>query len=112
LAVCETESNSRQYTEFDRWELLAAFQALLVYCLLRLQDVPVGHDGFEAALLTTVNVSQLLSIVRSLLSTTDNRGKLVFNALASSAGGILKMKLPDDLGLSWTDWIYNESRRR
>ena len=47
----------QQHTEFDRWEMLAALQALLVYCLLRLQEVPVGHDGLEASLLTTVNVS-------------------------------------------------------
>lgn len=43
--------------DFDKWELLAAFQALLVYCLLRIQEVPVDNDGFEPALLTTVNVS-------------------------------------------------------
>ena len=44
--------------EFDKWELLAAFQALLVYALLRLQEVSMGNDGFEAALLATVNVSE------------------------------------------------------
>ncbi|KAH8196978.1 hypothetical protein TruAng_008837 [Truncatella angustata] len=82
----------QQHTEFDKWELLAAFQALLIYCLVRLQEVPVGYDGFEAALLTTVN--------------------LIFNALASLAGGIIKMQLPDDPGLSWMDWSYNEARRR
>ncbi|KEZ41638.1 hypothetical protein SAPIO_CDS6950 [Scedosporium apiospermum] len=82
----------QQHAEFDKWELLAAFQALLVYCLLRLQEVPVGNDGLEAALLTTVN--------------------LVFNALVLSAGGIRKMNLPDDPGVTWMDWIYNESRRR
>lgn len=43
--------------DFDKWELLAALQALLVYCLLRIQEVPVDNDGFEPALLTTVNVS-------------------------------------------------------
>ncbi|KAM0245980.1 hypothetical protein ACHAQJ_010385 [Trichoderma viride] len=82
----------QQHVEFDKWELLAAFQALLVYCLLRLQEEPVGNDGFEAALLTTVN--------------------LVFNALVLSTGGIRKMKLPDDPGVTWMDWIHNESRRR
>lgn len=51
-------NNDYQHVEFDKWELLAAFQALLVYCLLRMQEVPVGNYGFEAALLTTVNVSE------------------------------------------------------
>ncbi|PNP38140.1 hypothetical protein TGAMA5MH_10004 [Trichoderma gamsii] len=78
--------------EYDKWELLAAFQALLVYCLLRIQDVPADNDGFEPALLATVN--------------------LIFNALTSTAGGIRKSELPDDPGVTWMDWIFNESRRR
>lgn len=61
--------------EFDKWELLAAFQALLVYCLLRLQEVPAGNDGFEAALLTTVNVSErqtdFSTVMPSTLTTTQ-----------------------------------------
>ncbi|KAH6646201.1 hypothetical protein BKA67DRAFT_583529 [Truncatella angustata] len=92
LIMLEQEKILSKHTEFDKWELLAAFQALLIYCLVRLQEVPVGYDGFEAALLTTVN--------------------LIFNALASLAGGIIKMQLPDDPGLSWMDWSYNEARRR
>ncbi|KAK9343157.1 hypothetical protein V1522DRAFT_414159 [Lipomyces starkeyi] len=92
LIKLEQEKIFSKHAEFDKWELLAAFQALLVYCLLRLQEGPVGNDGFEAALLTTVN--------------------LVFNALVLSTGGIRKLKLPDDPGVTWMDWIYNESRRR
>ncbi|KAL7910623.1 hypothetical protein GGI35DRAFT_449222 [Trichoderma velutinum] len=92
LIKLEQEKIFSKHTEFDKWELLAAFQSLLVYCLLRLQEAPVGNDGFEAALLTTVNH--------------------VFNSLALLAGGIPKMKLPDDASVTWIDWIYNESRRR
>ncbi|ODQ69979.1 hypothetical protein LIPSTDRAFT_6087 [Lipomyces starkeyi NRRL Y-11557] len=92
LIKLEQEKIFSKHAEFDKWELLAAFQALLVYCLLRIQEVPVGIDGFEAALLTTVN--------------------LVFNALVVSTGGIRKVTLPDDPGVTWMDWIYNESRRR
>ncbi|KAL6689681.1 hypothetical protein J3F84DRAFT_391585 [Trichoderma pleuroticola] len=92
LIKLEQENIFSKYAEFDKWELLAAFQSLLVYCLLRLQEQPLGNDGFEAALLTTVNH--------------------VFNALALSAGGIVKMNLPDDPGVTWMDWVYNESRRR
>jgi hypothetical protein len=36
----------------------------------------------------------------------------VFKALVLSAGGIVKMILPDHPGVAWMDWIYNESRRR
>ncbi|KAL6909269.1 hypothetical protein GGI43DRAFT_394978 [Trichoderma evansii] len=92
LIKLEQEKILSKHSEFDKWELLAAFQALLVYCLLRVQEVPVDNGGFEAALLTTVN--------------------LVFNALTSSTGGIRKSELPDDPGVTWMDWIFNESRRR
>ncbi|GJN75448.1 hypothetical protein PLIIFM63780_009346 [Purpureocillium lilacinum] len=92
LIKLEQERILTSHTEFDRWELLASFQALLVYCLLRLQEAPVGNDGFDSGLLTTVNV--------------------VFNELSTRVGGILKMKLPDDPDVTWKDWIYNESRRR
>ncbi|KAM6478420.1 hypothetical protein HDV62DRAFT_191497 [Trichoderma sp. SZMC 28011] len=92
LIKLEQENIFSKHAAFDKWELLAAFQSLLIYCLLRLQEQPLGNDGFEAALLTTVNH--------------------VFNALASLAGGIRKMKLPDDPSVTWMDWVYNESRRR
>ncbi|KAJ6438390.1 proteasome subunit alpha [Purpureocillium lavendulum] len=92
LIKLEQERIVASHSEVDRWELLASFQALLVYCLLRLQEAPAGDHGFDSGLLTAVNV--------------------IFNALSASVGGILKMKLPDDPNVSWTDWIYNESRRR
>lgn len=55
---CETNSNNGQYPKLGRWELLASLQALLVYCLLRLQDVPVGSEVLDVSLLTTANVSR------------------------------------------------------
>ncbi|UKZ63928.1 uncharacterized protein TrAtP1_005149 [Trichoderma atroviride] len=67
LIRLEQEKILLKHVDFDKWELLAAFQSLLVYCLLRIQEVPVDNDGFEPALLTTVN--------------------LIFNALNSTAGG-------------------------
>ncbi|EHK41635.1 hypothetical protein TRIATDRAFT_321815 [Trichoderma atroviride IMI 206040] len=92
LIRLEQEKILLKHVDFDKWELLAAFQSLLVYCLLRIQEVPVDNDGFEPALLTTVN--------------------LIFNALNSTAGGIRKVELPDDPGVTWMDWIFNESKRR
>lgn len=53
----EYGTNGEQYMEFDRWQLLDAFQSLLIYCLLRVQEVPIELEGIEMALLTTVNVS-------------------------------------------------------
>ncbi|KAI3327335.1 hypothetical protein HD806DRAFT_486756 [Xylariaceae sp. AK1471] len=88
----EQERILAQHGDFDRWELLAALQALLIYCLLRLQGAPVGHSVFDASLLTTVS--------------------LVSQALASSVGECSDCSLPEDPALAWRDWVFLESRRR
>ena len=56
----ETSTDTSQHSNFDPWELLSAFQALLVYCLLRLLEDPVGNDSFDVPLLVTVRVSNWL----------------------------------------------------
>ncbi|KAI1295183.1 hypothetical protein F5Y03DRAFT_410642 [Xylaria venustula] len=81
-----------EYSSFDRWELLDALQTLLIFCLLRLQDAPVGHAVFDVSLLTTVN--------------------LVSQALGSSVSGTLDCSISEDPAVAWEDWIFIESRRR
>ncbi|RYP17231.1 hypothetical protein DL765_004616 [Monosporascus sp. GIB2] len=83
---------------FDRWELLAALQALLIYCLLRLQDTPVGHEIFDVSLLTTVNPA--------------NNQKLVSTALATAVALRCDYELPKDPKSAWREWVFSESRRR
>ncbi|TPX18714.1 uncharacterized protein E0L32_002571 [Thyridium curvatum] len=84
--------DTSQYRQYDRWELLAAFQALLVYCLLRLRDAPVGRAVLDNSLLDTVN------------AITDTSGTEVVRLCC---GGILQ-----DPREGWKTWIYIESARR
>ncbi|KAI1422716.1 hypothetical protein F5Y12DRAFT_761384 [Xylaria sp. FL1777] len=88
----EQERILAEYSSFDRWELLDALQALLVFCLLRLHDVPVGHAVFDVSLLTTVN--------------------LVSRALRSSVEDSFDCTVSQDPALARRDWIFLESRRR
>ncbi|KAI1348880.1 hypothetical protein F5Y01DRAFT_317378 [Xylaria sp. FL0043] len=88
----EEERIRAEYSTFDRWQLLDALQALLIFCLLRLQDVPVGHAVFDVSLLTTVN--------------------LVSQALASSVDEYFDCSIAADPTLARKDWIFIESRRR
>ncbi|KAI0538366.1 hypothetical protein GGR58DRAFT_468135 [Xylaria digitata] len=88
----EQERILTEYLKFDQWELLDSLQTLLIFCLLRLQDTPVGHAVFDVSLLTTVN--------------------LISQALDSSINGCLDCSLPEDPAAAWRDWIFLESRRR
>ncbi|KAI0487805.1 hypothetical protein F4859DRAFT_270026 [Xylaria cf. heliscus] len=88
----EQELILAQYSSFDRWELLDALQTLLIFCLLRIQDVPVGHAVFDISLLTTAN--------------------LVSQALGESVGQHFDCALSGNPTLAWRDWVFLESRRR
>ncbi|KAI1862819.1 uncharacterized protein JN550_009966 [Neoarthrinium moseri] len=90
LIRIEQERILSEHQSWDRWELLAAFQALLVYCLLRLLDPGVEDPDLDMALLRSV----------------------VASALSWSVGGPDVIELPDDSTLAWKDWSFNESRRR
>ncbi|KAI0551770.1 hypothetical protein F4679DRAFT_124205 [Xylaria curta] len=88
----EQERILAQYMNFDRWELLDAMQTLLIFCLLRIQDVPVGHAVFDISLLTTAN--------------------LVSQALGLFVGQCFDFPISEDPAVAWKDWIFLESRRR
>ncbi|KAK7432547.1 hypothetical protein QQZ08_000754 [Neonectria magnoliae] len=92
LVWLEQDRILNEHTKHGRWELLASLQALLVYCLLRLQDVPAGNDVLDVSLLTTAN--------------------LVSGALASVIGQNCNFDIPRDPNQAWRDWVFNESRRR
>ncbi|KAI1748923.1 hypothetical protein F4782DRAFT_337471 [Xylaria castorea] len=88
----EQERILAQYQNFDRWELLDALQTLLIFCLLRIQDAPVGHAVFDISLLTTAN--------------------LVSQALGLFVGQCFDFDISEDPAVAWRDWIFLESRRR
>ncbi|KAH7349340.1 hypothetical protein B0T11DRAFT_129951 [Plectosphaerella cucumerina] len=88
----EQERISAEHSTLDRWELLAALQALLIYCLMRLKDTPIGHDAFDASLLTTVN--------------------LISSSLVASSTEVCDFDLSGDPEQAWKEWLFGESRRR
>ncbi|GAW26065.1 putative c6 finger domain protein [Rosellinia necatrix] len=115
----EQERILAKYLTFDRWELLEALQILLIFCLLRLQDAPVGYAVFDVSLLTTINVRQ-----ESALTFYFHRFSVIFRyfvliarqvvsqALSSSVGEHFDCILSEDPSQAWRDWIFLESRRR
>ncbi|KAI2628702.1 hypothetical protein GGR54DRAFT_359440 [Hypoxylon sp. NC1633] len=88
----EQERIMAEYSKYDEWELLASLQALLVYCLLRLEDTPAGHEAFDVSLLGTINhISSALAVVVEEHCDWD---------------------LPEEPLAAWRYWIFSESRRR
>ncbi|KAF2801434.1 uncharacterized protein BDZ99DRAFT_553252 [Mytilinidion resinicola] len=89
----ECERLHEEHLTLNKWGLLAAMQALSIYILIRLDEGETDHNNFDFLLLATVAViaKQLSNIIScNTRSAICNYG----------------------LGVSWKDWIYEESRRR
>ncbi|EFX06296.1 hypothetical protein CMQ_6617 [Grosmannia clavigera kw1407] len=89
---------------FDRWELLASFQALLVYCILRVKDAPPDHDSLDAALLR-MWAAQDLETWRSEVKKVTEKNSIY---AVSPEGELVKVMI-DESCLStttsrWEDW--------
>jgi hypothetical protein len=52
----------------NKWQLLAAMQALSVYLLVRLQEGETEHNNYDSLMLATVIVSPSVSYYRLLHS--------------------------------------------
>jgi hypothetical protein len=50
-----------QRLKLNKWELLAAMQALLIYILIRLDEGETDHNNYDSLLLATVAVGPALS---------------------------------------------------
>lgn len=48
--------------ELNKWELLAAMQALSIYIIIRLDEGETDHNNFESLLIATVIVSLTLNL--------------------------------------------------
>ncbi|KAF2792202.1 hypothetical protein K505DRAFT_247236 [Melanomma pulvis-pyrius CBS 109.77] len=90
----ECERLIAEHLILNKWELLGAIQALSIYILLRLNEGQTDHNNYDSLLLTAVGV------ITQQLSRIDITGSTQFE-LANHG-----------LEKDWTEWIYEESRRR
>ncbi|KAE9369668.1 hypothetical protein N431DRAFT_427836 [Stipitochalara longipes BDJ] len=90
----ECEHFFAEQLKFNKWELLAAMQALSIYLLIRLDEGETDHNNYDSLLMATVTV-----IARQLTIC-----EIACNTQSAPCDYSLKN--------SWKDWIFEESRRR
>ncbi|KAF2095273.1 hypothetical protein NA57DRAFT_79762 [Rhizodiscina lignyota] len=85
----ECERWCEEHLKLNKWELLAALQALSIYILIRLDEGETDYNNSDFLLLTAVTV------ISKQLSRMD---------IAQSPNNRLNM--------NWKDWIFEDSSRR
>ncbi|KAH8778951.1 hypothetical protein BGZ57DRAFT_761172 [Hyaloscypha finlandica] len=90
----ECERLREERLKLNKWELLAAMQALLIYILIRLDEGETDHNNYDSLLLATV------AVMAKQLNRSD---------IECSTRSALRNY---GLGISWKDWIFDESTRR
>ena len=80
-------------------------QALAIYILLRLDEGETDHNDFDSLLLTTLTVG---------LAPFLSSGLLLMKSFQITGQHITQSDIECNYSLSgsWTDWLYEESRRR
>ncbi|KAE8143490.1 hypothetical protein BDV38DRAFT_233802 [Aspergillus pseudotamarii] len=90
----ECERLCEEHPNLNKWEMLAAMQALSIYIIIRLDEGETDHNNVDVLLLKTI-------IAISKQFNCSDIAKNVKFALHNR-----------DLKSSWNDWIFEESRRR
>ncbi|KAI1390579.1 uncharacterized protein F4822DRAFT_155041 [Hypoxylon trugodes] len=90
----ECERFSDEHQNFNRWELLAAMQALTIYVLLRLDEGETDHNNFDFLLVKAV------VIIAQQISRSD----IICHTQCALCN--------NGLETSWKEWVFRESRRR
>ncbi|KAJ5888245.1 hypothetical protein N7495_008286 [Penicillium taxi] len=90
----ECERLVAEHLKLNKWELLAAMQALLIYILTRLDEGQTDHNNYDSLLLAA------LMVIAKHLCYTDIKD------------GIHSISVSHGLEKDWVEWIYLESRRR
>jgi hypothetical protein len=109
-----------QRLKLNKWELLAAMQALLIYILIRLDEGETDHNNYDSLLLATVAVGPALSpspppsaFLLPYLGSTDILKAMAKQLTRSDIECSTRSALRNyGLGISWKDWIFDESTRR
>ncbi|ORY31402.1 hypothetical protein BCR39DRAFT_526476 [Naematelia encephala] len=90
----ECEHLHQDYAKLNKWELLAAIQAVTIYILIRLDEGETDHNNIDFLLVKAVTV------IAQQLHRTD----ITCHTQCALCDNGLEM--------SWKEWIYRESRRR
>ncbi|KAF1937835.1 hypothetical protein EJ02DRAFT_384921 [Clathrospora elynae] len=93
----ECDRISSTYTTFNRYEIVAATQALLIYMLVRVSEGETEHNNHDAAILGTVTL-MCGELKRQLQSESPEVESLDMPYMYFAEG--------------WSSWILEESRRR
>ena len=88
----ECERLHAEHLRLNKWELLAAMQALSIYILMRLDEGETDHNNLDALMVTTV-----------IMVATQ------FNSIGIDTTSVTHLMRGDT---SWKDWIFEESARR
>ncbi|UKZ65756.1 uncharacterized protein TrAtP1_006949 [Trichoderma atroviride] len=91
----ECERLSEEYIKLNKYELLTAMQALLIYVLIRLDEGATDYNNFDTLLLKAVTV-------------TAQR----FNGFDDATFHTECAHCNNGLEISWKEWVFRESRRR
>ncbi|KAL7926098.1 hypothetical protein ACQKWADRAFT_174407 [Trichoderma austrokoningii] len=91
----ECERLSEEYIKLNKYELLTAMQALLIYVLIRLDEGATDYNNFDSSLLKAVTV-------------TAQR----FNGFDDATFHTECAHCNNGLEISWREWVFRESRRR
>ncbi|RAQ51718.1 hypothetical protein AFGD_006027 [Aspergillus flavus] len=89
----ECERLCEEYQTLNKWELLAAMQALSIYIIIRLDEGETEYNNFDVLLLKAIT-----AISKQLSCSDITKNEFVLHS--------------NDLENSWNDWIFEESRRR
>ncbi|KAI0859962.1 hypothetical protein F4860DRAFT_504391 [Xylaria cubensis] len=90
----ECERVSYEHDKLQKWELLAAMQALSIYILIRLDEGETDYNNFDALL------------VKTFIAAAQKMGRI--DLACQRQCGLCN----SDLQASWREWIFRESRRR
>ncbi|KAK2762071.1 hypothetical protein FQN54_001078 [Arachnomyces sp. PD_36] len=83
----ECERFIEKHMSFNKWELLTAIQALLIYVLVRMDEGPTDYNDFDSLLTTAIIV--ISSRLAYIATTIDH-----------------------SVEPTWEDWVFEESKRR
>ncbi len=110
----------------NKYELLAASQALSIYILIRLNEGPTEDNNFDFLMLSAVTVCRLIFFLSWMLQISSHcivplqviSKQFVAVEMISTHDDDMTHFDPDsgadsqNLRTSWKDWIFEESRQR